>query len=283
MHILLSNDDGLFAPGLHALYDVLVDEGGRLGGPLGGDGDDRGVFVVAPLTMQSATSHGVTFHEPLMVRQEKVSPRLSGISVDGRPADCVKLALSTLWPERFGADTLPELLISGMNAGANCGLYVVYSGTVAAALEGAFLGIPSISVSLHIGEQRPRFDVAARHARRVIEEILLHGLNAHECLSINLPVTEEEGPLPPVRVCPMNLHGSVDHYEKRVSPAGDVYYWPAQNHFAFHGTDTGSDVELLFQRFITVTPLRYDLTQHHQIQTWQKKLESLRRGAEGTS
>src|SRR5262249_37795766 len=149
-----------------------------------------------------------------------------GLAVDGRPADCVKLAISSLWPERFGKGSRPDLLISGMNAGANCGINVIYSGTVGAALESAFLGVPSIAVDLHIRPGKPRFDIAARHAAAVIERLVAGGLPApHECLSINIPVTQEDGPLPPIRVCPMNTHGLVDSYERRMSPAGEAYYW----------------------------------------------------------
>ncbi|MBP7585672.1 MAG: endonuclease V [Spirochaetes bacterium] len=138
MRILLCNDDGVTAQGIVALYDALVDSSKSLGGPLGE------VFVVAPLTVQSATGHGVTFREPLMVAPNDVNERMSGIAVDGRPADCVKLALAELWPAKFGAGTRPDLVISGMNMGANVGINVLYSGTCAAAIEAAFLGVPSI-------------------------------------------------------------------------------------------------------------------------------------------
>src|SRR5262249_57495546 len=118
-----------------------------------------------------------------------------GLAVDGRPADCVKLAISSLWPERFGKGSRPDLLISGMNAGANCGINVIYSGTVAAAIESAFLGIPSIAVSLHIGPGRPCFDVAARHGAEVIARLIAGGLPApHECLSTHIPAPHAAGP-----------------------------------------------------------------------------------------
>ncbi len=138
MRILLTNDDGIDSPGIAALYDALH-----------GLGE---IFPVAPLTVQSATGHGITFNEPLMVEDVVVNERMKGIAVDGRPADCVKLALRTIWPDRFGADAAPDLTISGMNIGANVGINILYSGTVAAAMESAFLGVPAIAVSLHIGD-----------------------------------------------------------------------------------------------------------------------------------
>ncbi len=281
VHILLTNDDGLRAPGIEALYTALADPAGRCGGPIRLAGDARSdgaqVIPIAPLTVQSATSHGVTFHEPLMVKQERLGwggdPGMTGIAVDGRPADCVKLAVSQLWPERFGPGSRPDLLISGINAGANAGINVIYSGTVAAALEGAFLGIPAIAVSLHMGSGRARFDVAAARARHAIEAILGGGLpERHACLSVNIPITQDDGPLPAIRVCPMNTHGLVDAYERRVSPAGDVYYWATGRGLDFRQLDEGSDVAVLLQGAITVTPLRYDLTKKSAMERWRARL-----------
>jgi 5'-nucleotidase len=273
--ILLSNDDGIHAPGIVAMHDALIDHHGAFHGPITIAGVPATAFTVAPLTVQSATSHGVTFHTPLMVTQETVNPRMIGMGVDGRPADCVKLALASLWPDRFGAGARPDLCISGMNAGANCGINVIYSGTVAAAIEAAFLGVPSIAVSMMLGKGKPRFDVGATWARRIIERLLRSGLpERHECLSINIPVIEDESlsvnsPPPPAIVCPMNTHGLVDKYERRVSPTGAVYYWAAGYGLDFHTTEKGSDVEALKQGNITVTPLMYDLTRYPHVSRWR--------------
>lgn len=277
MRILLTNDDGIHAPGIIALHEALMDLDGRFGGPVAGPSTE--VLTVAPLTVQSATGHGVTFHKPLMLSHHEVTPRFSGYAVDGRPADCVKVALSSLWAEKFGggeAAAGPDLVISGMNMGANCGINVIYSGTVAAALEGAFHGVPSIAVSLHMGKGRARYDVAAARARKVIEGILAAGgLVRHDCLSINIPVTESGGPMPPVRTCPMNTHGLVDKYEKRVNPDGQAYYWPAGHGLDFRAMDRGSDVDYLLRRCITVTPLNYDLSCDTRMLEWRARLEEI--------
>lgn len=304
MRILLTNDDGINAPGLLALHKAIAEID-----PLGE------VFTVAPKTVQSATSHGVTFHTPLVV--ERVS-HIDGFAVDGRPADCVKIALSTLWPERFGEGSRPDLVISGMNAGANCGVNVIYSGTVAAAIEASFLGPPAIAVSMHLGRGRPLFQAGAMHARRAIDAILQSGVpDQHECISINVPRCEEllpdtpegreemrrarsesgspgmpisSGPAQayefgpdvdaphdplaemPITVCPMNTHGLIDRFEKRTSPGGQTYYWSAAGGLDFHDTEPGTDVDLLFKRHITVTPLSFDLTAHDSLRSWEKKL-----------
>lgn len=295
MRVLLTNDDGIRAPGIIALHQAITGRCGRYSGGLGSGKGRVGshaapleVLTVAPLTVQSATSHGVTFHEPLMVREEPMRNHpdargefTTGVAVDGRPADCVKLAISSIWPERMGEGTRPDLLISGMNAGANCGINVIYSGTVAAALEGAFLGIPSIAVSLMLGSGKPRWDVAAARARHALEVILAGhpgGLRPYEVVSVNIPVTEDpsltpESPMPNVQVAPMNVHGLVDKYERRVSPSGDVYFWAAGHGLDFHGTDPGSDVDLLMRGCITVTPLKFDLTKHESVKTWRERVE----------
>ncbi|MBL0926750.1 MAG: 5'/3'-nucleotidase SurE [Phycisphaerales bacterium] len=273
MRILLTNDDGIHAPGLEALYKALAAPERPLG---------EVVWPVAPLTVQSATSHGVTFHTPLMVSEERINPSLTGLAVDGRPADCVKLAICSLWPERFGRGSRPDLVISGMNAGANVGINTIYSGTVAAALEAAFLGVPSIAVSLHLGKGPPDFARAAAWARRVIDRILDGGLgkgsplSPHQCLSINLPVCDSvteprSAAEPEVRVCPMNTHGLVDAYERRVSPGGDVYYWAAGSGLDFRGADPGTDVAEILRRHITVTPLVYDLTDRAGMERWSRR------------
>ena len=113
MRILLTNDDGIHAPGIEAMHRAL---------------DGLGEIVtVAPLTVQSATSHGITFHEPLMANEVVVNAQMKGTAVDGRPADCVKLALRELWPSWFGADSRPDLVVSGMNSGANVGINIIYN------------------------------------------------------------------------------------------------------------------------------------------------------------
>jgi len=213
MQILLTNDDGIHAPGIEALHAQLVGSVDHHD-PLGE------VFTVAPLTVQSATSHGITFHSPLMTKETTINTH-PGVAVDGRPADCTKLALTNLWAEKYGQGSRPDLVISGMNAGANCGINVIYSGTVAAAIEAAFLGVPAIAVSLHIDQANPDFELGAIHARRAIDTLIAGGLpDRHEIISINIPATEHLRDDTEIIVCAMNTHALVDQYEKRTSPGG---------------------------------------------------------------
>src|SRR3954469_13130308 len=133
--ILLTNDDGITAPGLVAMYRHLVDMGE--------------IHVVAPETVQSAMGHGITLSQPLLTSRVEVENAFVGTAVAGSPADCVKLAISQLLPRQ------PDLVISGINSGANVGINVIYSGTIAAAVEAAFLGLPALAVSLHLRNDVP--------------------------------------------------------------------------------------------------------------------------------
>jgi len=260
MRILLTNDDGINAPGIEALHAAL---------------DGLGEIVpIAPATVQSATSHGITFHDPIRVDEVRVNERMVGTAVDGRPADCVKLALRAIWPERFGEGARPDLTISGMNAGANVGINVIYSGTVGAAVESAFLGVPAIAVSLHLGDRtRTHWARAAEIARHAIDRILEHELDPHRVVNVNVPRTETaDAPIPPMKVVHMNTAAGTDGYEQRTSPYGQTYYWASGSGLAFAHTSAESDVEALLERFVTVTPLQFDLTDHARMATWADRL-----------
>ena len=215
------------------------------------------------------------------VRIEQFGHAFDAIAVDGRPADCTKLALSTLWPARFGRNTRPDLVISGMNMGANVGINVIYSGTVAAAIEAAFLGVPAIAVSQHLGKGVADYPAAATHARRAIEKLLdglgRERLEAHEMININIPRCEfdddDRHEPTPITVCPMNTHAVNDRYERRESPAGDAYYWSTSDGMDFAHADEGTDVELLLRRHITVTPLTYDLTRRSRMDRMKQAID----------
>jgi 5'-nucleotidase len=260
MRILLTNDDGIDASGIVALHDALH-----------GLGE---IVPIAPKDVQSATSHGITYHEPLIVEEVAVNERMTGHAVDGRPADCVKLALRAIWCERYGERARPDLTISGMNVGANVGINIIYSGTVAAAVESAFLGVPAIAVSLYIGDpKRTCFPRAAAIARAAIDRVLEHELDAHSVVNINIPITErEDAPMPELRVVEMNAAAGTDAYERRVNPYGRVYYWPSGSGMQFAHTAPESDVEAINEGYITITPLTYVLTDHAGLQRWKERL-----------
>jgi len=195
VRILLSNDDGIAAPGLAALRQAVADLGE--------------VTVVAPAGPQSAAGHSITLTHPLTVRRLRVAhvqAAFDGLSVDGRPADCVRLAIRNLLPSP------PDLVLSGINAGANVGVNVFYSGTVAAAAEAAMFGIPAVAFSAALHDNQPltpeQFAAVAAHCRRVLNQLLARGLAPGDLINVNIPPltgqphSRDTVVLPAVRVVP---------------------------------------------------------------------------------
>jgi 5'-nucleotidase len=240
MRILLTNDDGIYAPGLRALRKELL----KLGE----------VVVVAPAAEQSAVGHSVTLTTPLIVQEvldEDQKPM--GWGVEGRPADCVKLALRELLPEP------PDLVVSGLNAGSNAGINVLYSGTVAAAIEGAFFRCTSIACSLEYTRLRPLdFPKGAELARKVIAQIMAHRPAAGTLFNVNIP-SLDRGPVRGIRVLPQNVAPYVETFDRRTDPRGRVYFWTNPG-YSCPDPLPDTDVTAMAEGYITVTPLQFDLT-----------------------
>lgn len=251
MQILLTNDDGIYAPGLAALHRALC----RLGD----------VCVVAPATEQSGVGHSITYLNPLMAKQVFDGDRPLGWAVEGSPADCVKLGLGEFCP------TTPDIVVSGINGGLNIGINVLYSGTVAAATEGAVHDITSIAVSLEMPplkrDDHADFDRAAEISGELIEQILAQpGANDHRLYSINLPTAALSQETPEVRVVPMAVKGWTTEFERRVDPKGRQYYWSSGTP-PMAGPET--DIGALNAGFVTLTPLSVDRSKHQIIERMQ--------------
>lgn len=245
MKILLTNDDGIYAPGLRALRAEIIKIGD--------------VEVVAPATEQSAASHSVTLTAPLVVQEVRdENQKHFGWAVEGRPADCVKLAIRELLGYQ------PDLIISGLNAGSNAGINVLYSGTVAAAVEGSFFGITSIACSLEYTKANPLdFTRAAIHSRRVIEQILAKKPAPASLFNVNIP-SLEKGEVRGIRVAPQNTTTYEEKFEKRVDPRGRTYFWVGAD-FNCPAPHPATDTHSLADGFITVTPLQFNLTEKNQL------------------
>ena len=251
MLILLTNDDGIYAPGLVAMYRELV----RLGE----------VHVVAPETVQSASGHGITIDTPLLTSRVTVQDTFTGVSVDGRPADCVKLAAAKLLPRP------PDLVVSGINSGANVGINVIYSGTVAAAIEAAFLGLPAVAVSLYLRREIPTdYARTASFARSTIEQVLAAGLRAGQVASINVPPLQPDEQPAGVRVVRQCVRPWPDTYEERKDPRGRSYFWNSSV-FTLGDVEEDTDVSALRNGYITVTPLHFDLTHYPMLREWKQR------------
>jgi len=241
--ILVTNDDGIQAPALAVLAAALRDVGD--------------VWVYAPVNQQSAAGHSVSLHRPLRVTELK--ERWYG--VDGTPTDCVMLAVRDL------LDTRPDLVVSGINPGANLGDDVTYSGTVAGAYEGMLLGIPSFAISMVRYVSR-HFDSAATFAVKLARHILDNGLPEDTMLNVNvpdLPYGEIEG----VEVARMGRRDYKDEIVRRVDPRGGTYYWIGGAEPS-HVAEPGTDFDAIERKRISVTPLHRDLTNHAVLATLQQ-------------
>jgi 5'-nucleotidase len=233
MKILLTNDDGIFAPGLAALYRELVKFGD--------------VTVVAPADVKSGAGHSITFNSPLVCNRVKVNG-LEGYSVCGSPADCVKLALNELISEPV------NLVVSGMNYGANVGINVYYSGTVAAAMEAAFYHVPAVAMSL-AWEEPVQFEKGASMCAAVLKKIL--PAVGSEVINVNIPrlsLGEPKG----VMVVPQSTEGFAEHYiTKKDDKEQTVYQLAGGIH---RQEEALTDTICLADGYITVTALHYNMT-----------------------
>ena len=238
MRILVTNDDGIQSPGLHALVRALR-----------GWGE---VWVIAPDREQSAVGHAITLSEPIRLFPWTIEGANHTFAISGTPADCVKLALTELMPAR------PDLVLSGVNRGENTGISVIYSGTVSAATEGTINGIPSIAISLG-SFVSTRFEAAALVGRRIAEVVAERGLPGETLLNVNvpdLPLDEIKG----IRVTRQGRTRFQETFMKRADPRGKVYYWMDGAKLPLEETDT--DGTALHEGYVTVTPIRLDFTHH---------------------
>jgi len=248
MHILVTNDDGVTAPGLLALAQELRSLGE--------------VTVLAPDRNWSASGHVKTLHRPLRIRDVALADGTPALTTDGAPSDCVALAALGLLPEAV------DLVASGINPNANLGHDVTYSGTVTAAMEAAIWGVPGIAVSLdspenHLGVLD--YGTAARVARRVIARVIESGLPKDTLLNVNVPYLDDDQ-LEGIMVTRQGLRVYRDLLVKRQDPRGRPYYWiggDAPTGVPEDGTDFGA----LAAGCVSVTPLQLDLTAHHALES----------------
>jgi 5'-nucleotidase len=235
--ILITNDDGIYAHGIYALWEAMKTVGK--------------VTVVAPDTEKSAVGHAITISNPIRLQPVQRRDGFQGFAVDGTPADCVKIAVHAL------LEAPPDLVVSGINLGANVGTNVIYSGTVSAATEGTLLGIPSMAISLDSMKDGD-FDAAKEVAVNVAKKIIRKGLPPGTLLNVNVP----NRPLAEIRGYQVTEQGSVyfkDRFDKREDPRGRIYYWMT-GELVDPERQVERDSHALTQGFISVTPIHYQLT-----------------------
>ncbi len=250
--ILVTNDDGIYAPGIWHLKEALNEVGQ--------------VEVVAPMAEKSAVGHAITLSDPLRVVEVEREGGFFGYGVNGTPADCVKLGVHCLLNDK------PQLVVSGINLGPNTATNIIYSGTVSAAAEGTIIGIPSMAVSLTTFSKK-EFSFAAKIAAYLAKKILENGLPEGTLLNVNVP------PLPEDEIDGLVLTRQgkgryEESFDKRVDPNHRTYYWLTGKKMVL---DNGDDIDdlVVMQNKISVTPIHYDLTNYdflEELKTWNLKL-----------
>lgn len=245
--ILVTNDDGITAPGLRNLIEVMVELGD--------------VFVVAPDSPQSGMGHAITLDSTLHIEALLLDegPQIE-YSCSGTPADCVKLAVNEILNRK------PDLCVSGINHGSNSSINVIYSGTMSAAIEAGIEGIPSIGFSLLDHSWNANFEPLKKHIKTIAENVLKNGLPEGTVLNVNFPKEDIKG----IKVCRQAKANWKEEFDKRTSPQGKEYYWLTGK---FVNQDKGEDTDIhaLDNGYASVVPVQFDLTAHHFIQnlnTW---------------
>jgi 5'-nucleotidase len=250
MNILLTNDDGINAAGLSAIYKELVKIGE--------------VTVVAPAASRSGTSHSITFNRPLVCNKVDVNGQFSGYSIEGSPADCVKLAVMQLCEHPI------DLLVAGVNNGANAGINVYYSGTVAAAMEGVLLGIPSAAMSVAAEEQMD-YATAASFCMQVLKELM--PIKPGAVVNINVPLLSQGRPKG-VKVVPQSNKAFDEYYISQTDDKGQTVFQLAGEPHPLE--DPQADIVALMEGYISVTALAPDMTDYKKTKNIRKTLAKLR-------
>jgi len=243
--ILVTNDDGITAPGLRSLVRYMKELGD--------------VVVVAPDSPQSGMGHAITLDSTLYSKKVTIDLENGAnaeYSCSGTPADCVKLALQVLLERR------PDICVSGINHGSNSSINVIYSGTMSAAIEAGIEGIPAIGFSLCDYAWEANFTTAGAHIKRIVKEALKHKMSKGVVLNVNIPKTNQ---INGIKVCRQARANWKEKFDKRVNPMGKDYYWLTGE---FELLDKGEDTDewALEHGYISVVPTQFDLTAHHAIQ-----------------
>lgn len=241
--ILVTNDDGIFAPGIKVLAEEMMAFGE--------------VLVVAPDKPQSAMGHAITIHNFLRLREVDFMDGVRAYSCTGTPVDCVKLAVYHLLKGK------PDLLVSGINHGSNLSINILYSGTMSAAVEGALENIPSVGFSLMEYGIEAAFGHTRPVVRAITRNVLGQGLAKGTCLNVNIPPATA-GPLRGIRVCRQSLGTWEDAVETRQDPAGHDYHW-LKGEFIAKDAGEDTDVWATGHGYASVVPVQFDMTAHGEL------------------
>ena len=245
--ILITNDDGIYSKGIYSLQKTLSEVGDTI--------------VVAPDGEKSGVGHGITISDPIRVNDFGNKDGFSGYAVSGTPADCIKIAFNTL------LDRKPDIVVSGINRGANIGLSVLYSGTVSAAAESVIQGVPAIAISLD-DWLSPDYSYSSKVAKKIVEIVLSKGILPNIVLNVNVPKTPN-GKAKGFRITRQGTSNFVEEFDKRTDPRGNYYYW-MNGEFSPKENNPNIDDVAIRSGYVSVTPLHCDLTSYSSISHLEK-------------
>jgi 5'-nucleotidase len=244
--ILVTNDDGMFAPGIKALVEIAQEFGE--------------IVVVAPDSPQSGQGHAITIEHPLRLNKVQVFQGIDAYECNGTPVDCVKLAKHILLKDRK-----IDLCLSGINHGSNASINIIYSGTMSAAMEASLEGIPSIGFSLLDYSFEANFQASQPYLRSIVQDILTKGMEGTRLLNVNIPKLPYEQ-IKGIKVCRQSNGRWEEEFLQAKDPRGQPYYW-LTGKFVYEDNGNDSDMEALQEGYISIVPSHHDLTKYEALQS----------------
>ena len=246
--ILITNDDGYNAKGLLSLAESVAELGE--------------VVIVAPDRPQSGMGHAITVNEPIRCYETELLEEIKAYCCTGTPVDCIKMGLYIL------DNRLPDLILSGINHGSNVSTNVLYSGTMAAAVEGALEGIPSIGFSLTTYSSNANFNASKKIVKAITKQVLNNSLKRGVCLNVNIPDVKFEL-IKGIKVCRQGRAFWDDTFDKRTDPLGKDYYWLTGS-FSSKEQSSDTDIHYLKENYVTVVPTQFDMTCYNSVEELKK-------------
>jgi len=247
--ILITNDDGISAPGIAALVDVMR----KLGE----------VVVVAPDKPQSGMGHAITINSTLRINKVNIYGVKEEYSCSGTPVDCIKIAVNKILKRK------PDLIVSGINHGSNMSINIIYSGTMSAAVEGALESIPSIGFSLCDHSIDADFTASKKIVKTITEKVLKNGLPKDVCLNVNIPKSKMDE-IKGIKICRQARANWIEELDERKDPSGNTYFWLTGKFDNYDEGKKDTDVWALDNNYVSVVPAQFDMTAHTAIKQLEK-------------
>jgi 5'-nucleotidase len=249
--ILITNDDSIIAPGIRKLIDTVKDMGR--------------ILVMAPNKSQSGQGHALTVEDPVRLFLHQSTDDYTEYACSGTPADCVKMACQQILKQK------PDLILSGVNHGSNASVNAIYSGTMAAVIEGCMMGIPAVGFSLNAHEWEADMSHIETYIRQIAENVLLEGLPKHVCLNVNFPAKSDE-PIRVIRICNQGLGEWHEDFEERTDPQGRNYYW-IKGFYKYTDSRPDTDIMALRENYVSVVPTMFDWTAKQFVELFKKRFQ----------